>query len=232
MPENCRNCGARLGDVYCGACGQNHRHARLRLAAVFEDAFEGLASFDSRIIRTVVGLTRRPGSMIREYVEGRRIAFTHPLKYALVTCAIWLLVMRQLNPLDLSGFEGLTAKVVSIQRAYLQPMHFVAMPLMVLLLAAAFRSRKLTLLEHYVAVLFAYGHLFLYSTVLILVSALTELPVGDAVHVVVLAAYLGWALGRFYGGSLAWAGARVAGIWLFVTVAITQMIRLGVYLWS
>lgn len=95
--NTCLNCGSGLSGAYCFECGQGHRHARLRLRDWLSDVIDGIANLDSRILNTVIGLSLRPGLVARDYVQGRRVGYVSPARYALVACALWWLAVS-LNP--------------------------------------------------------------------------------------------------------------------------------------
>ncbi len=88
----CLNCGATLDGQYCGTCGQR---ATSRLISVWEllrDAFGDLLELDSRLWRTLIPLTIRPGQLTRDYLEGRRARFMPPFRMYLVLSIVFFLV--------------------------------------------------------------------------------------------------------------------------------------------
>ncbi len=82
--EHCLNCDAVLTGQYCGACGQR---ARSRLISVWElvrDAFGDLFELDSRLWRTLIPLSTRPGVLTRDYLRGKRARYMPPFRMYLV----------------------------------------------------------------------------------------------------------------------------------------------------
>lgn len=69
---------------------------------------EDLCDFDAPVWRTIIGLTRRPGIVCREYVDGRRRQLANPVKYFLITGALWVLVLSTFVPDATEGFEKLS----------------------------------------------------------------------------------------------------------------------------
>ncbi len=101
--EVCLNCGTTLGGQYCGNCGQR---ATSRLISVWEllrDAFGDLLELDSRLWRTLIPLTIRPGQLTRDYLEGRRARFMPPFRMYLVLSIVFFLVAF-FDPRDELGF--------------------------------------------------------------------------------------------------------------------------------
>ena len=90
--EVCLNCGTTLDGQYCGNCGQR---ATSRLISVWEllrDAFGDLLELDSRLWRTLIPLTIRPGQLTRDHLEGRRARFMPPFRMYLVLSIVFFLV--------------------------------------------------------------------------------------------------------------------------------------------
>lgn len=89
---SCLNCGMLLTGQYCANCGQR---ARSRLISIFElvrDAFGDLFELDSRLWRTLIPLTVRPGELTREYLMGRRARYMPPFRTYLVLSLVFFLV--------------------------------------------------------------------------------------------------------------------------------------------
>ena len=96
MTGTCLNCGSEFNGRYCAFCGQPSKTGRLTVRTMLEGALKGLVDFDKPLYRTLIGLTVRPGSMISEYVEGKRTGYTNPVKYCLSISAL-LIVLVQLR---------------------------------------------------------------------------------------------------------------------------------------
>lgn len=87
----CLNCGNTFKGNYCPQCGQKAATKRLRLTEMMGNAIAPFVGGDSRVMRTCLDLLIRPGSLIRDYLVGKRIRYYHPLQmfvYVLTTYAI------------------------------------------------------------------------------------------------------------------------------------------------
>jgi hypothetical protein len=77
---NCLNCGAEVKGKFCSNCGQENVNTRenfLHLAGHFiSDYFH----FDSKFFRSLMPLFTRPGFLTKEYWQGRRVHYIHPLR--------------------------------------------------------------------------------------------------------------------------------------------------------
>jgi len=79
--ETCRRCGAEMDGAYCSRCGQK-KAERLNVRRTFQKFAHHLTNLDSALWRTLVDLTRRPGTVVRRYVAGDRTGYLNPAKYA------------------------------------------------------------------------------------------------------------------------------------------------------
>ncbi len=93
-PERCTaclNCETPLTGSFCGKCGQRAR-GRLTSRELVGDLLAHVLTLESALGRTVIGLARRPGAVCLDYVKGRRARYISPLRYCLLTLALYLLV--------------------------------------------------------------------------------------------------------------------------------------------
>jgi hypothetical protein len=105
----CLNCGAALAGPYCSACGQKGDVRIPSLGHVVADALGDLVNFDSRIWRSLVALTLKPGRLTRCYLEGQRQGYTPPFRMYLVTSLVFFLIV------SLARFAPSTAPLTAEQ---------------------------------------------------------------------------------------------------------------------
>jgi Protein of unknown function (DUF3667) len=207
----CTNCGAALQGPFCSACGQNHRHERLRVADWVGDIVDGVTNLESRILRTAIDLTRRPGRMARDYVEGRRAYYVSPTRYAIGTCALWLLTVS-------ANREAAAIWYVE----YGQLINLASLPVMAWLMYVAFLGSSRNYAEHLAYMFFISGHVFLWRAVLALANFLPNFPPRAAILLalfdqVLFVAYLIWSMLGFHRG-VRWRGLRIAAAIVLILV--------------
>ncbi len=66
---------------------------------LLSDLLTELASWDSRVGRTVVARVARPGFLTKEYTAGRRVRYLSPLKMYLTVSVLFFLLLAWKNPL-------------------------------------------------------------------------------------------------------------------------------------
>lgn len=89
--RHCLNCGTRFDGRFCSSCGQDSTEGTPSLAEWIREAFSEVASFDSRIWKSLRTLVTRPGHLTLAWLEGRRQSYTRPLRLFLL--AVILLVL-------------------------------------------------------------------------------------------------------------------------------------------
>lgn len=90
--ENCLNCGEVLTGQHCSHCGQRARVRVLSLWAMVKDLVDVVFNWDSRFWRTLFPLAFRPGLLTQEYLRGRRVSYTPPLRmYLLLSVGFFVL---------------------------------------------------------------------------------------------------------------------------------------------
>ncbi len=99
---SCQNCSASLAGQYCAACGQRDKHRIISLWELFRDLVGDLFEIDSRLWRTLRPLVFRPGRLTVEYLRGRRVHYTPPLRLYLVTSLVFFLIVS----FDMGSFNN------------------------------------------------------------------------------------------------------------------------------
>lgn len=88
---NCLNCGTEVTGKFCSNCGQENIDTR---EGFFHMAFEFVSDyfhFDSKFFRSLIPLFTRPGFLTKEYWDGRRARYIHPLRIFFFTTIIFVI---------------------------------------------------------------------------------------------------------------------------------------------
>lgn len=199
-PEHCRACGTPLHGVFCHACGQGHRYPKLQLRVLLEDLVESLVELDSRVFRTVWGMTVRPGRVVCDYLDGRRIVYINPFKYALVAVTLAYVVLPWVSTALGLGDTTKTADGFEWEKL----LNLVALPLTATTMFGVFHRRGRSWVEHLVITLFALGHTFLIQTLLGSLLMLVA-PDWSVAMAVVPVLWLAWSSREALNTNWAWA---------------------------
>ncbi len=92
----CLNCGhpLELSDRYCPNCSQENSTKRLKLADFFDEFFNNVLSWDSRLFKTLYALILRPGRISLDYVAGKRKRYTNPFRFLLSLAIVYFLLLN------------------------------------------------------------------------------------------------------------------------------------------
>lgn len=92
----CLNCEHPLdiSDKYCPNCSQTNSTKKLTLKDFFDEFLSSLISYDSKLLKTLTALLLKPGSITKEYLNGKRVSFTNPFRFLLSLGIIYFLIIN------------------------------------------------------------------------------------------------------------------------------------------
>lgn len=93
----CKNCSTEFEGKHCPVCGQRAKVKRITNQYVMEEVRDRVLRYDQGFLFTVLQLLRRPGHAIREYIEGKRVAYTKPIKFMIWATALNFLIFHFLG---------------------------------------------------------------------------------------------------------------------------------------
>lgn len=93
----CLNCGKAYEGEYCPHCGQKANTKRLRLTEIISNFVGSFVGGDNKFLRTCRDLFIRPGHMIREYMQGKRIGYYNPLQLFVFLLTAYAVLSYVLN---------------------------------------------------------------------------------------------------------------------------------------
>ncbi len=207
--RRCANCGTPISGRFCSSCAQDSSLQRISLLALVKRGFDQLQELDAPFVRTLIGLTLRPGAVATEYVAGARRRYTNPIKYALIICAAMVIGIKwdpfgraRYFPEIEEGEPPATAIVAELMLSfieYTQLTMIVSAPLLALLLWMFFPRTERNFAEQCALVFFVLGHVALFQTPMMMLGALGSQ--GFSVFLALMqVAWLSWAAVPFYGG--------------------------------
>lgn len=88
MPTRCLNCNNEYSGKFCPQCGQKSNTHKITLATIVHDIPHSVFHLDKGIPYTLLQLLYRPGTAIKEYLDGKRMRFFSPLGYLFFLAAI------------------------------------------------------------------------------------------------------------------------------------------------
>lgn len=76
----CLNCQTELHGKYCHVCGQNSSSTKLSIKEFILEYMNIAFIWDSHFLKTIWQILKKPGHVTNEYLAGKRVSYTHPLK--------------------------------------------------------------------------------------------------------------------------------------------------------
>jgi len=92
-PDKCHNCGTPVIGAFCAHCGQEHDSHRRSVMGLARDVFGEVATFDSRILRTIVALLFLPGEIAKAFRDGRPRRYVPAFRIYLFSSLVFFLVL-------------------------------------------------------------------------------------------------------------------------------------------
>jgi hypothetical protein len=122
--KDCLNCGIVVQGRYCQNCGQENVVPKETFWHMVTHFFNDITHFDSNFFHTIHHLVLKPGFLSKEYMNGRRASYLHPIKMYVFTSAIFFLLFFSLfktkDAIKITTDEPLTEKqrndfIISLQ---------------------------------------------------------------------------------------------------------------------
>ena len=185
----CINCGNENNTTFCSECGQKQRLERLSLKIFLSDFFNRIYGLDGALFNTVIGLSKHPGKLIKEYISGVRIKYVGPVGYYFLTIGIYFLLMSWAdvdlvsettksmnNIIELEqtesekGFSEVMQKIVFENLQFFSILQFPFIAWWALLF---FKKKDYNFLENIVFSFYVHGHLNVISIILLPIAILS-----------------------------------------------------------
>ena len=216
MAQRCLNCDTVIADAgaFCHHCAQRSDTARLSFADVARDALQTFVNVERGPLAFAWALLSKPGTVAREYVDGKRRRHYGPFATLIVLVGFAALTV-ELSGFQVLSHDGLAARPTDLLQRHFNLLLLVQVPLLAAACALLFRSDRLRLPEHMVLGAYAMG---VRAVVLALAGPIgfaTEMAPGAGLVYAFWAAwyvYFGWAASQFYAGPRlrSWALGVVA----------------------
>lgn len=99
----CLNCNAAVVGRYCHVCGQENIEPKETVWSLISHFFYDITHYDGKFFSTTLYLITRPGFLPKEYIEGRRARYLHPIRMYVFSSALFFVIfysMFHFNPND------------------------------------------------------------------------------------------------------------------------------------
>ncbi|MCK5040637.1 MAG: DUF3667 domain-containing protein, partial [Sphingomonadales bacterium] len=80
----CSNCATPLTGGFCASCGQKNTSLTRPIWYLISDLTEDIISKDSKLFRSIGQIIFHPGSLTRDFMDGKRARFIPPVRFYLL----------------------------------------------------------------------------------------------------------------------------------------------------
>ncbi len=91
----CKNCAKEFKGKYCPRCSQKATISRITTRDLFQDVLKKYLPFDKGFLYTAWHVITRPGLMVRDYLDGKRVDYTKPLSFLVLLIAASIIFLPQ-----------------------------------------------------------------------------------------------------------------------------------------
>lgn len=221
--QTCASCGAPLQGAYCAACGQRILRERHTLRSFVRSGAAQLLDLDRGFLHTLRRLVTAPAAVVRDYLAGATVKYTHPVGYLAVAFAAFALtgsVAGESSGLADGGNRIFTAT---------------AIPAIALASRALFWRSRLNYAEHLVIASYLLGTVLFALSLLQVLTPMLPLTVRPALGAASLAASVGyftWSYTRIFehrrwlaaAGALATLSVGIA-LWFLLMLLVVSLLR-------
>ncbi len=95
--QNCLNCNTEVYGRFCHVCGQENIETKESFWSLTKHFVYDVLHFDGQFFYTLKYLFARPGFVARQYAEGKRVSYLHPIRMYLFTSAVFFLFFFSVN---------------------------------------------------------------------------------------------------------------------------------------
>ena len=98
----CRNCGHILdiSDKFCPNCGQANSTKKLVLKDFLDEFLSSVLNYDSKLLQTLYTMLVKPGTITRDYINGKRVSYTNPFRFLLSLAFLYFLMVTYDNTIS------------------------------------------------------------------------------------------------------------------------------------
>ena len=183
---------------FCPSCGQSVKEISRPWFEFAREMLAELIDFDGRMLHSMRLLLTRPGFLSYEYVNGRRVAYTSPIRIYVVISLVFFFVL----PLILPGSSVTSPDHEFSVDLYSKGM-FLLLPIFALLLKVFYR--RPFYIDHLVFTVHLFSAMFIVFAILLSIESLADryilVMVVQVIFFIYMLAYFVIALHTFYRES-------------------------------
>jgi hypothetical protein len=200
----CKNCGDLVspGMQFCPGCGQSARTRRLDLHHILHDLIHVFVHADKGFLYLTRELSRRPGHVAREYVEGQRKRYFNPFSYLVLTIAVSAFItnyfqLLEADPQHANPVSAMISKNINL-------VFLASVPVLAAITRMLFSRNRYNYAEHltlhaYLGGFRVFFYILIFTPLVIFFRQYYYSALG--IYLALWGAFTGWAYYQFFGGK-------------------------------
>ncbi|MBB1139233.1 DUF3667 domain-containing protein [Myroides sp. WP-1] len=206
---HCLSCNLEESGKFCSNCGQSLSIERIDRKYAIQELMK-LTGYEKGFVYTVIALALRPGKVIRQYLDEDRQRITQPITFLILTSLIYTVVGHYFKSdlihtgmmKTMYGDSYIFKLSFWVQQNYGYANLLMLVPI-TFWTRLLFNEHKYNTYETFVvtSLIMAEGMLLYTLQVALNFVFPKAILLNEFITAVVLFFYVGWAIGRFYGGT-------------------------------
>lgn len=238
----CVHCGTESDSAYCPVCGQHNTVSRITFSHILSEIGSSLLGLNGKFPKTVIGLIKKPGEVIKTYISGDRVAYMNPVGYYFLLFTILILEVSALgmdlsmlvNQSSMNQLFGVSSTDFSPEQLEAQErvrnlvfnafqyITLLKFPFYALCARWFYKQSGFNFMEHMVFAFYVSAQQFLFLLLFFLIMKIFGISL-SLTFTIVFGAYFIWATMMVYGYSSKWTGAIKALIFNLVSNLLFMM---------
>ncbi len=209
---NCKNCGEIVEGRYCSQCGQHSNVGKITMSNLAKDFSSSVFQVNKGFFYTLLEMSTRPGTSIKEYLEGKRKRHFKPITYVLTVSTIYFLISQitgQNTWMDevITGFHNgalnsedemeLPPGVIWFSKNFAYTT-LLLLPVFSFASYLSFRGFGLNFIEHLVLNSYLTGQKAIFYSLFALLKSFMDYDILELLPVLIAFIYSAWVFGQIF----------------------------------
>ena len=200
--RTCKNCGALTNGLYCSNCGQKPIPERITFHYIWHEIFHFFTHAEKGFFFTSAQLLKAPGTVIKNFIDGKRKDYQKPFSYYLIWVGLYALVLylmgeqfgenKAVSFADYFGPGETTRYAIS----HLNIVLTLLLPVQAIYVYVFLMYKQYNFVESLVVILYGIGTVIFLNASFVLIALIYYLVTGNSVSIIwsdiLKALYIAW----------------------------------------
>ncbi len=152
----CKNCGNHFTGKFCPQCGQTISVHRITIKHVLEEFWHNFTHTDKNYFSFAWILFKNPGTVIQEYLDGKRSKYFSPYTFYLVTTSLLVLTTKSVFHLE-DKLYHINNEFGYYVDSNINIIMLCILPFLAFIFQAFYRDKQLNYAESFTALIMIFG---------------------------------------------------------------------------